>query len=33
MGSVSHLVADWMTRGGVPLFWPKKLGSACALLF
>ncbi|RAU19131.1 hypothetical protein DN062_02330 [Nitrincola tibetensis] len=24
VGSLSHLVADWMTRGGVPLFWPKK---------
>ena len=22
VGASSHLVADWMTRGGIPLFWP-----------
>jgi len=21
-GAISHLVTDWMTRGGIPVFWP-----------
>lgn len=22
VGCISHLVTDWMTRGGIPIFWP-----------